>query len=301
MKCALIGFGYWGKILQKYILKSNVFSLKYIYSPSLNNGIGIEEIFNDKEIECLFICTPINTHYELVKRALENGKHVFCEKPLTKKSDELLELTNISKEKNLCLHTNYIYTQSKSINYIKSKLNEIGKIKYIKAKIQQFGKFYKSDNVYEVIAVHMISAIIYILGEKNIKFDVIRAFSIKKYKENILDAVINFKINEKIKGIIECSLISKEKSRTIELVGENGSIYFDMLSNNTVSEILLEEENDNYGMKIQYENHMQYDESNNLELALNYFYDSICDLRKDNLNLSLKVTQILENINLITK
>lgn len=294
MECALLGFGYWGKIIEKYITNSKIFSLKYIYSPSLNNGVTIEKIIKDNEIECVFICTPINTHYELAKKALLNKKHVFCEKPLCKEVKLVHELIDISRKNKLCLYTNYIYAISKSIDYIKENLKSIGKINYIKAEIKQFGNFYKCDNVYDVIGVHMISAIIYILGKVDIDFNVKENIVIKRDRENVLDGVISFEIDKEINGIIECSLATKRKSRTIEFIGENGSLYFDMLAKNTVEEIILKESE--VGFNIEKECQLSYDESNNLSLAINDFYNKILEDKDSNLELSLKVTEILEKI-----
>ncbi|WP_053359981.1 Gfo/Idh/MocA family protein [Clostridium butyricum] len=301
MKCALIGFGYWGKIVKKYLENSTLFTLEYIYSPSLKNGISLEKIYKDKEIKCVFICTPINTHFELSKKCLEHNKHVFCEKPLTKTREQLIELIRIANVNNLCIYTNYIYTQSRSIQYIKNNLWKIGEIKYIKSEIKQFGNFYKEDNVYDVISVHMISAIMYILGVENVKFDIVNNWVINKDKKNnILNSIIEFNINN-INGIIESSLLSNDKVRKIEFLGEKGKISFDMLSQNTIREIIIESENVDYGAIKKHENQVYFDEGNNLEYSLEYFYKNIHNFKKENRELSLSVTEILEKINLTNK
>lgn len=295
MKCALLGFGYWGKIIEKYIRQSDRFSLKYIYSPSLNNGVSIEKIIKDKDIECIFICTPITTHYELCKLAINNGKHVFCEKPLSNNAKEIHELRDISYKKNVCIYTDYIYTNSKSINYIKNNLKEIGKIQYIKSQIKQFGKFYKEDNVYSVIGSHMISAIIYILSNENIKFELLNNIVIRSDANNVLDGIIDFEINNNIYGSIECSLTNKDKIRTLEFIGEYGTLKFDMLSENTVQKVLIKEEAN--GFSIKEENYYSYSENDNLKFAIDDFYSYIKNNESNNLDLSLKVTEILESIN----
>ena len=298
MKCALFGFGYWGKIIKKYLDKSDIFSIKYIYYPSMENEVNIQAILDDKEIECIFICTPIDTHYELTKKAILAGKHVFCEKPLCKYTNEVNELIKISLNNNVCLYTDYIYTNSHSINHIKDKIKEIGKINYIKAEIKQFGNFYKNDDVYAVIGVHMIASILYILSQnEDIVFDITESIIIRKDKSNILHSILKFIINKEICGSIECSLTTNRKCRNIEFIGEYGSFYFDMMSQNTVEEILLEKENT--GFSIKEENYFTYDESNNLNLAIDDFYNAINNDRFSNLKLALRVTQIIERINLL--
>ena len=121
MKCVLIGYGYWGKILERYIKESSFFKLSGIYDPLLEDKLEMTEILTDKSIECAFVCNPIDEHYSTVKLLLEHGKHVFCEKPLSKKLEESMELLNLAKKNNLTLFTDYIYTVSPSINEIKKR------------------------------------------------------------------------------------------------------------------------------------------------------------------------------------
>ena len=163
MKCVLIGYGYWGKIVKQYIEKNNYFELVGVCDPALKNSLNLEDILKSKEIECAFVCSPVDTHYSTVKKLLEYNKHVFCEKPLCKDFNETKELVNLSEKKEVCLYTDYIYTVSPTINFIKKNINLVGKVLYCEASIKQFGNFYKNDDVFEVIGVHMFSALSYIL------------------------------------------------------------------------------------------------------------------------------------------
>ncbi len=62
-----------------------------------------EEVFTDTEIDVIYITTPHNTHYPFMKKALENGKHLFVEKSITLNSRELDEMIALAKEKGLVL------------------------------------------------------------------------------------------------------------------------------------------------------------------------------------------------------
>ena len=63
----------------------------------------IDEMFTDPEVDIIYITTPHNTHYEFMKKALENGKHILVEKSITLNSWELDEMVALAKEKNLVL------------------------------------------------------------------------------------------------------------------------------------------------------------------------------------------------------
>lgn len=57
-----------------------------------------DEVFNDDEIDVVFICTPTDTHVEMIKRAAAKKKHIFCEKPISFSDEETIETYNIVKE-----------------------------------------------------------------------------------------------------------------------------------------------------------------------------------------------------------
>lgn len=63
----------------------------------------IDEIFSDKNVDIVYIATPHNKHIEYILKALQNGKHVLCEKAITLNSDELSKAVELAKSKNLIL------------------------------------------------------------------------------------------------------------------------------------------------------------------------------------------------------
>lgn len=295
MKCALIGYGYWGKILEKYIHKSDFFQLNYIYAPSFKN-ITLQQILKDTEIECVFLATPTETHFNLVKECLRHKKHVFCEKPLVKTKEEMIFLWKLAEENQCCLYTDYIYCTSKAIQFLKQNLTIIGEIKYIEASIQQFGKFYLKDNVHDILGVHMLSAILYILNdmEEPVNFQVDKVLSMKENNsKQIVDAKIYFHINEKIWGELRNNLVSERKERILELDGEKGTLKFNMLSKDTIQYFQISFSEDEPQLQ---EKNYYFDETNNLNFSLEEFYHHIKNKKTENFILSSHVTSILETI-----
>lgn len=291
MKSTLIGYGYWGKIIEQYIEKNNYFKLISIFDPALENNLNFEEILKNKEIECAFVCSPIDTHYSTVKKLLEYNKHVFCEKPLCKDFNETIELINLAKKKEVCLYTDYIYTLSPSINFIKENINLVGKVLYCEASIKQFGNFYRNDDVFEVIGVHMFSALSYILDSEitieNILFE-------KRNKNDLTEvALIEFKTGNNIKGIINCSLLNNVKERKIKFICESGIIIFDMMGEKTV---YIEKYN---VLKRGYDKEIliskKYDEMNNIDRVLEDFKNHIRN-NEGNVKINYCVSKTLHGI-----
>ena len=73
---ALIGIGYWGSKLRRYIEQNESFSLKYI----CNSKSDLNEVWNDKEITAVVVATRNDTHYSMAKSALLSGKNILTEK-----------------------------------------------------------------------------------------------------------------------------------------------------------------------------------------------------------------------------
>jgi oxidoreductase, gfo/idh/mocA family/transferase hexapeptide repeat protein len=291
MKSVLIGYGYWGKIIKRYIEGNNYFELVGVCDPALENSLNLEDILKSKDIECAFVCSPVDTHYSTVKKLLEHNKHVFCEKPLCKDFNETKELVNLSEKKEVCLYTDYIYTVSPSINFIKENINLVGKVLYCEASIKQFGNFYQNDDVFEVIGVHMFSALSYILDAeiaiKNILFE-------KKNKNNLTEiALIEFEMLNNIKGIINCSLLNEVKERKIKFICEKGIIIFDMLGEKTVHIEKYSVSGNGYDKEILISK--KYDEMNNIKKVLEDFINYM-EKGKGNNKITYNVSKVLYDI-----
>ena len=80
--------------------KAVAFSEKYNIEKVYEN---IDDLFLDENVDIVYIATPHNKHIEYILKALENGKHVLCEKAITLNSDELNKAVDLANKKNLIL------------------------------------------------------------------------------------------------------------------------------------------------------------------------------------------------------
>lgn len=297
MKVALIGYGYWGKILKKYIITP--FELKYIFTrhkieTTNTNSIifttDLNQIFSDREIQAVFIASSIVSHYSICKQALLSNKHVFCEKTTTKTKEQLEELYKISNSVNKILYTDYIYVTSPSIQYIKSIFSEIGNLICVNGNIEQFGNFYKEDNVFEVIGSHLLSVIFYLIPNNVVENKLIEELKL----ELPLAGTINIEFDLGIKVDLHCSLVSNEKIRKIQFWGDKGSITYSQNSKPNV--ILTKYRTFSNSLEIQSKSEMSFDENNGLIHSLRDFFNC-CSLSScsENKLISRKVIEILYN------
>ncbi|HCM88831.1 MULTISPECIES: inositol 2-dehydrogenase [Vagococcus] len=106
----VIGGGRIGKLHTRNLVQMNGVTVKKVADifadkmPTFEAEYGaplvadFDEIFNDDEIDIVFICTPTDTHVEMIKRAAAKKKHIFCEKPISFSDEETIETYQIVKE-----------------------------------------------------------------------------------------------------------------------------------------------------------------------------------------------------------
>src|SRR5215467_9504543 len=105
LNIGVIGYGYWGpNIVRNFhntpnakvvsVCDTNSKSLDRVRRtyPSMSVTVDPMEIVQSPEIDAVAIVTPISHHFPLAKLALENGKHIFVEKPLTRSASEAEQL-----------------------------------------------------------------------------------------------------------------------------------------------------------------------------------------------------------------
>ena len=122
---------------QKAVEFANKYKIEKVYD-------SIDEVFEDENVDIIYISTPHNTHIEYLRKALKNGKNVICEKSITLNSKELDEAINLAKENNVVL------AEAMTIYHmpIYKKLKEIlesGKLGKVNLITMNFGSFKEYD------------------------------------------------------------------------------------------------------------------------------------------------------------
>jgi hypothetical protein len=218
-KVALIGIGRWGKVLQTEL--SKLAEVKY----ACDSRTDLNKVWDDPEVEAVFIATPTETHFELAKRALETSKHVFLEKPGTTSSVDLEKLVNLAETKGLKLVIGYEFPHHPAARKLK-ELMKNKKVRNIFFDWQKWGAF-KDDSIKHLFC-HEVS-IAKLLGLEVMphllqKIGVISDSDIVEIEsENI-----KFRINR----------VSSTKQKTVTVLTDNGNYVW---SNNELFEIVGEE------------------------------------------------------------
>jgi predicted dehydrogenase len=123
------------------------------------------EVITSPDIDAVAIVTPVWTHYALAKAALENGKHVFVEKPFTSNTAQAEELINLAARKNLQIMVDHTFLFTGAVRKMKQLLQEdaLGKLYYYDSTRVNLGLFQHDVNVIWDLAPHDLSIMDYLI------------------------------------------------------------------------------------------------------------------------------------------
>src|SRR5207247_1884516 len=126
------------------------------------------ELLADDELEAVVIATPVPTHYELARRALEAGKHVFVEKPPAMRREEMVELHALARERNLVLMPGHLLLYHPGVQRLKQLVDsgELGEVLCVYGNRQNLGVIRSHENALLSLGVHDLSVILHLVGEE---------------------------------------------------------------------------------------------------------------------------------------
>jgi predicted dehydrogenase len=121
----------------------------------------------DPELDAVVIATPVPTHYELAKRALEAGKHVLVEKPPAMTGAEMDELVAIAAERDLVLMPGHLLLYHPGVRKLKDLVDsgELGDVLCVYTNRQNLGIVRTNENALWSLGVHDLSVILWLVGE----------------------------------------------------------------------------------------------------------------------------------------
>jgi len=125
-------------------------------------------ILKGTDIDAVAVVTPVWTHYELAKAALENGKHVFVEKPFTSTTAQAEELVELAARKNLRIMVDHTFLFTGAVRKIRELVDEqvLGELYYYDSLRVNLGLFQHDVNVIWDLAPHDLSIMDYLIKEK---------------------------------------------------------------------------------------------------------------------------------------
>lgn len=232
MNFGIIGYGYWGPNIVRNLASlegTHVSAIAEISSAARKRAQKAHpdilvtpdpcEVMTSAEIDAIAVITPVWTHYELAKAALENGKHVFVEKPFTSNTEQGERLIELAQKKNLRLMVDHTFLFTGAVRKISQLLDEgiLGKLYYYDSTRVNLGLFQHDVNVLWDLAPHDLSIMDHLIGASP---EAIVATGQKHLNCHEDVAFMTLYFPEKVIAHINVNWLSPVKVRTTLIGGE---------------------------------------------------------------------------------
>jgi predicted dehydrogenase len=240
LKVAVVGCGYWGpNLIRNFdslpdcrvsaVCDSNAERLGRIMVryPAARPVTSFDALLADPEVEALVIATPVRTHFDLARRALQSGRHVFVEKPITASAAEAEELVALAGKKALTLMVGHVFVYSPAVRKIKELIGsgEIGQIFYISSQRLNLGIYQRDINVTWDLAPHDISIILHLLGRLPDQVSCHGQAHVTAGVEDV--TVMTMKFADGPFASVQSSWLDPNKVRRTTIVGSRKMIVYD--------------------------------------------------------------------------
>ncbi|MDH4123073.1 MAG: Gfo/Idh/MocA family oxidoreductase [Thermoplasmata archaeon] len=239
LNVGVIGTGYWGRKLVDEFSNIEDASIEAISDLSQDNLkfcvdrfkvkktlTDFHELLAIPEIKAVAVATPNATHYQICKEALEAGKHVLVEKPITLNSKQGWELVKLAEERKLVLSVGHIFRFNNAISEVKRLIKErfFGKIFLMDLTWTNLEKPFSDRDVIFDLAPHMFDMMNYLLEDWPIE---VCATGTMHRIEVIETAVMHTKFKDGLMASATLSWVIPKKTRQLAIIGESRSMFVD--------------------------------------------------------------------------
>ena len=307
---AVIGCGYWGQNLVRNFARlgalhttcdnnpQNLSRLEQLYVP-IKKETEFERVLTDNEIKGVVISTPAVLHYSMTKQALEAGKDVFVEKPLSINIEEGEELVRLAEKTGRVLMVGHLLEYHPAIVKLKELVDagELGKINYIYSSRLNLGKFRTEENILWSFAPHDISVILLLLDEMPQQ---VYAHGGEYLNQGIVDVTVTtLSFSGNTKAHIFVSWLHPYKEQKLVVIGDKKMAVFDDVSSE--NKLLLYEHRIEWRGQLPVPNKkdavpVEFTMAEPLKLECQHFIDCLVSRQKPRTNgdKGLKVLQVLD-------
>jgi predicted dehydrogenase len=244
LRVALIGYGYWGpNLLRNYMdmadawvswvcdTRPEVLEKSALRYPAVPTTTDMDMVLADPDVDAVVIATPISTHFAIARAALEAGKHVFVEKPMTADTAQACELVSLADKLGLTLMVGHTFVFSPPVRKVKEIIESgaLGDIYFVTTQRVNLGLHQKDVSVVWDLAPHDISILYYWLDEAAESVSTTGRGCVVPSIPDV--AFINLRFPSGIVAEIQASWLSPVKLRRTIVVGSLKMLVYDDTEN----------------------------------------------------------------------
>ena len=238
----VIGYGYWGPNLVRnfaetpgvrvgFVTDMRAERLTAVVSryPSVKTSTSAADLIADPGVDAVAIATPVSTHFELAMAALQAGKHVLVEKPLTSNADDARRLIDEAARRRLVLMVDHTFVYTGAVMKMRELARDgtLGDIYYYDSVRINLGLFQHDVDVLWDLAVHDLSIMDDVLDQQPVAVSATGLAHVKGEPENI--AYMTMFFEGQLIAHVHANWLAPVKVRRTLLGGSKRMIVFDDL------------------------------------------------------------------------
>lgn len=237
-RIAVIGIGGWGRNLARNLHQLGVLSA--IADPDQHNLAQLaselpqvsaysdhQAVITAAEIDAVVIATPVPTHYAIARAALDAGKDVFVEKPITLEAAAAWELVELAEQRQRLLMVGHLLLFQPAIPWLRDYLaaGNIGTLHSIHQKRLGLGRARGHENVLWCLGSHDISVQRLLCAERPIeRLDAHGQCILQPGIED--DVHLHIAYSDGLKSHLHCSWLWPQRERAIMVIGSDGMVEY---------------------------------------------------------------------------
>jgi predicted dehydrogenase len=188
---------------------------------------SFDEMLADPDVQAVVVATPVPTHFDLARRALQAGKHVLVEKPPAMRGHEMDELVSLAVERDLVLMPGHLLLYHPAVQKLKEMIDagELGEVLCVYGNRQNLGIIRSNENALWSLGVHDLSVILHLLDEEPEEGVALGRDFLTKGVEDVVFCYLRFP-SGKI-AHMHLSWLDPHKMRKMTVVGTEKMAVFD--------------------------------------------------------------------------
>jgi predicted dehydrogenase len=239
IKIGLVGYGYWGPNLARNFSLNPDFELAAVCDfsadrlaracrmhPQAQLFSSLEDFFKT-DLDAVAIATPVASHHDLARRALESGRHVWIEKPMTETVAQAEDLVALAQKKQRVLLVDHTFVFTGAVRKIKELVDkgQLGRLIYYDSTRVNLGLFQQDVNVLWDLAPHDISIMDFLMPFKKLA---VSATGCHFYGNGLVPkSLLTIYMEGDVVGHINVSWVSPVKIRQTLIGGTSRMILYD--------------------------------------------------------------------------
>jgi predicted dehydrogenase len=236
----VIGCGYWGPNLLRNFSENEDASLRWMCDlderrlemlgrryPSAKTTPDYRKLLSDPQLDAIVIATPVSTHFNFAREALEAGKHVLMEKPFTANVAEAEQLIELAERNELALMVDHTFIYTGAVHKIKEVVasGELGELLYFDSIRINLGLFQRDINVVWDLAPHDLAIMDFIIDRQPLFVTATGSCHVERGIENIAYVMLRF--TDEFIAHFHFNWLSPVKIRRTLIAGSRRMIVYD--------------------------------------------------------------------------